>query len=196
MQYTYLVYHLYILCIYTTMYIFCRPPAMSKTRLPTTMVQSVLLRVKCETVLCPHSTVDTTSFKLQRTQLTLCPKQCRRDRWRCLQNQIIFLRKLWSLKKSDKQINDFQDDLTDTSAKNKWAARHVGVNDCCVNCQQYWSGDRTDQWFCAKAYTSARSLWKLYISIIKKYYLQDHVSHKHVTKLWNTGPHRLASWLV
>ena len=34
---TYLIYHLYTLCIHTYMYIFGGPPAMSKTRPPTTM---------------------------------------------------------------------------------------------------------------------------------------------------------------
>ena len=37
--YTYLIYHLYTLCIYTTICIFGGLPAMSKTRPPTTMDQ-------------------------------------------------------------------------------------------------------------------------------------------------------------
>ena len=39
--YTYLIYHLYILGIYTTIYMFGGPPATSKTRPPTTMVQNI-----------------------------------------------------------------------------------------------------------------------------------------------------------
>ena len=39
--YTYLIYHLYTLCIYTSIHIFDRPPAMSKTCLPTTMVTNL-----------------------------------------------------------------------------------------------------------------------------------------------------------
>ena len=35
--YTYLIYHLYTLCMYTTICMFGGPPAMSKTRPPTTM---------------------------------------------------------------------------------------------------------------------------------------------------------------
>ena len=35
--FTYLMYHFYTLCIYITIYIFGGPPAMSKTRPPTTM---------------------------------------------------------------------------------------------------------------------------------------------------------------
>ena len=38
--YTYLVYHLYTLCIYTTIYVFGGLPTMSKIRPPTTMVES------------------------------------------------------------------------------------------------------------------------------------------------------------
>ena len=40
--YTYLVYHLYTLCIYIYIF-FCGPPAMSKTCPPTTMIWSTLL---------------------------------------------------------------------------------------------------------------------------------------------------------
>ena len=38
--YTYLIYHLYTLCTYTTIYIFGGPLAMSKIRPPTTMSKS------------------------------------------------------------------------------------------------------------------------------------------------------------
>ena len=39
--YTYIIYHVYTLCIYTTIYIFGRLPAMSKGRPPTTMLHTL-----------------------------------------------------------------------------------------------------------------------------------------------------------